>query len=214
MSDYTIETIEKDNLRLTISYDTDAINPREDDDGMGSRMVCMHRKYNMPNEENINFNDFYSWNEIEEQIRKDYDIAVLLKVFIYDHSGVSLSTAKTCQFDSGQVGFIFITKPMVRQLRNCKYVTKKILEQEEQFLINQIEIYGKYMNGDVYGFQLEEAEIVQVTKTYSNGDEVVQKEKEYNEIDSCWGFYSIQDMKDNVSEKYHYIFDSLTRFII
>lgn len=211
MSDYTIETIEKDNLRLTISYDTDAMNPREDDCGLGSRMVCFHKRYNMPNEENYDYNDYNSWKEFEQQIRKDNDIAILLNVFMYEHSGVSLSTARTCQWDSGQVGFMYITKPMIRQLRNCKYVTKKILEQEEQYLRNQIKIYGKYMNGDVYGFQLEEIEVKSYKKVYSNGEESEDiEEKEYNEIDSCWGFYSKQDMKDNVHEKYHYLFDELS----
>lgn len=210
MSDYIVEQVEQDGIRLTIEYDTDTMNPREDDCGLGSRMVCFHRRYNLPNEENFNHNDYNTWEEMEQAIRKENDIAVILPVWMYDHSGISLSTGRTCSWDSGQVGFIYITKPMIRQLRNCKYVTKKLLKAEEEFLIGQIELYSQYLNGEVYYFKLEESKKVMVTKTYANGEQHEFEEVEYEELDSCGGFYSKDDMKDNCSKEYHKLFDSLT----
>jgi len=210
MNNYIINQVEHNGLRLTIKYDTDLIDPRED--LCSSKMVCFHRNYNLPNESDYDYKDYGSWKELEQAIIKENDIAVILPVWMYDHSSISLSTGRTCSWDSMQVGFIYITKPMVRKLRNCKYVTEKILKAEAEFLIEQIRLYTQYLNGDVYYFKIEECKKVIVNKTYSNGDQENFEELEFEEIDSCGNLYSKDSMKETSCKEYHELFDLVTNF--
>ena len=208
MSSYQIEQVEQDGIRLTISYDSDIESPREW--GNDSKMVCFHKRYSLPNEIDFNKDDYNSFSEMRRAIEKEYDVCCILPVWMYDHSGISLSTGRTCEWDSIQIGFIFLTKENARQQHKCKRISKRIKDMVEKNLIAEIEIYGQYLNGDVYDFALERALEVKVRKTYSTGEVKEEIEIEYEDIDSCGGFYNKADMKDNVSEEYYKLFDAIS----
>lgn len=108
-------------------------------------------------------------------------VAVMLPLYLYDHSGITISTAPfSCPWDSGQVGFIYVTLEDVRKEYSCKNVTAKIRAKVEAQLRQEVETYDEYLTGQVYGYVVEDAE----------GEE----------IDSCWGFYGLEYCKTEARE--------------
>jgi hypothetical protein len=80
------------------------------------------------------------------------------------------TTGFSCPWDSGQVGWIYITREKVRKEYGCKRVTKKMVEKIKGYLRNEVETYDQYLTGDVYGFRITDEETEE-------------------EMDSCWGFF-------------------------
>lgn len=108
---------------------------------------------------------------------------MILPLFLYDHSGLSMSTRSFHDpWDSGQVGFIYCDLDDARknlQLPDAQWDTKldgewaagRTLRQcTEDVLRGEVEAYDQYLCGDVYGWVA--------------GD------------DSCWGYFG-SDHKEN-----------------
>jgi len=152
-----------------IIQDQDAANPRTEWDNLGT-MVCFHKNYILGDRgHTYDCNDYGSWDEMEADIRKRENVAVILPLFLYDHSGITMNTTGfNCRWDSGQVGFIFISKAKALKEFGGKIITKKLRERLETYLKNEVETYDQYLTGDVWGVQV-----------FEDGEEV----------DSCWGFY-------------------------
>lgn len=102
---------------------------------------------------------------------------VILPLYLYDHSGITMSTSSfNDRWDSGQVGWIYVTKQ--------RLVEEGVEEQAgKEVLVSEVEVYDKYLRGDVYGFILEEKD---------EDGEVV------DEIDSCWGFYGLEHISEEL----------------
>lgn len=108
---------------------------------------------------------------------------IALPLYLYEHSGIIMSTASfNDRWDSGQVGWIYTDKEAILshggKLQNNKGRLIKITERNwkeaaVQFLEGEVKIYDMYLQCQVYGIIIEE---------YSDS-------KEFEEIDSCWGFY-------------------------
>jgi len=112
---------------------------------------------------------------------------VLLPVYLFDHSGITISTTPfSCPWDSGQVGFIYTNLKRVQEMgHNWKKWSEKRREQVREWLKGEIKIFDQYLRGDVYGFIIEE-----------DGEE----------IDSCWGFYGEDPRTNGMSD---YVDDEL-----
>ena len=93
--------------RCYILADYDAESPREWDNA--GHMVCWHRHYNLGDK-----HKFYDPEDFEETAKdwKGNDrIAVILSLYLYDHSGITMSCSPfSCPWDSGQVGYIYLTR--------------------------------------------------------------------------------------------------------
>lgn len=163
---------------LKIIHDEDYDSPR-DWDNLGT-MVCFHRNYQLGNKHKFNTpEDFLS--EI------DNNNHVILPLYLYDHSGITISTTPfSCPWDSGQVGWIYVSKEKIRQEGYGQKVTKKIIEKIKDILKAEIKTYDQYLTGEVFSFIVEE-----------NGEIV----------DSCGGFYGRDweenGIKDYIPEELH-----------
>lgn len=187
----TYKKAENEKGVLKIVYDDSPESPREWDNL--SRMVCFHGRYSLGDSHNYKSGDYNGWDGLSMAIKKDYDVAVILPLYLYDHSGITISTsAFSCPWDSGQVGFVFVTKEDIRNNYGIKRVTKKLIEEVEKIIISEIETYDDYLRGNVYGFILED--------------------NEGNQIDSCFGFYgddSIKDLGEHIEEEYISLFEKI-----
>jgi len=155
---------------IKILQDNEPENPREWDN-LGT-IICFHKKYALGDQHSYSSNDFNSWDELKNQINKDHKIAVIIPIYMYDHSGTTIKTTPfSCPWDSGQIGFIFVSKEKALQEYGGCVVTKKLKERLAQRLLGEVETYDQYLTGDVYGFQI----------TLDN-----------EELDSCWGYYGIE----------------------
>jgi hypothetical protein len=171
-----IETIECHGNKIEIGYDCNPINPREDWDS-AVVFAFFHRNYK--NESDIDTNDFSSLDEIREYIESRNGLnAICLPVYLYSHSGDTINTTGfSCPWDSGQLGFAYITKEMAREWWGWKNITQKRKEQLYEAIKGEVEVYDKYIKGEVYYHEV-----------YDN---------EGNLIDSCHGFF---DKDDCISE--------------
>jgi hypothetical protein len=157
----------------TIHIQPDEVNesPRTDYDNLGT-MVCFHKRYNLGDTgHGFRFEDYNSWEELETAIRKQEDIAAILPIYIYDHSGLTINTTGfSCPWDSGQIGFVFISKKKIREEYSVKRISPRILKQAINVMQGEVKTYDQYLQGNIYGYIIDGPD----------GEE---------NIDSCWGFY-------------------------
>jgi len=155
---------------IKISHSEHNESPREWDN-LGT-FAMAHGRYN------IGDTNFHSTSDLEDHIPKN---AIRLDVFMYDHSGISLSTTPfACRWDSGQVGVIFVDRDKVRKEYNWTKITKARKEKIEQYLKNEIETLNQFVSGEVYGFDVEVDGVSE---------------------DSCGGFYG-RDIETNGMKEY------------
>lgn len=148
-------------------------------DNLGT-MLCFHGSYRLGDKTDLSHKDFNGWNEIYDYLVKEKNAVVILPLYLYDHSGISMKVGSFsgllpqghAEFDSGQVGFIYIEKEKALKEFSKKAITKAFKEKLAKLLQGEVETYNQYLTGDVYGFK--------VTK---NG----------NEFDACWGFFGDED---------------------
>lgn len=160
--------VAKDGFTLEILYDCDLESPRTECDNLG-KMVCFHNRHCLGDKHNIDHRDYNGWDEMEKAICRKEDVAVILPLFLYDHSGLRISTtsfngrAQHASWDSGKVGFIYATKDAVRDYYGIKRITEKFTEKIVSRLINEVDTYDTYLSGDIYYFSVkdEDGEIVQ-----------------------------------------------------
>ncbi len=165
-----VETFQNDGNRVDLYVDDDATHPRENDNL--SHMVCAHRRYNLGDEQR-------SEGETEEELRERVPgILAVLPLYLYDHSGVTISTSPFgCRFDSGQVGWAYVTEESARVM-GCVGDEWPVSRLEES-IRGEVEEYDRYLRGEVYGYV--------VTDAYGE------------ETDSCWGLigreYAIEEAR-------------------
>lgn len=169
MKQYVSETETIGKYRIDIMPDDMPDSPRNWDN-MG-KMICFHKDAILGDNHEYNSSDYNSWSEMKEAIIANEDVAVILPLYVYEHGGMTMNTTGfSCPWDSGQVGFIFASKKVLREEYGVKYVTQKVRDKAEQILLGEVETYDQYLMGDVYGYRITDTE----------KDE---------ELDSCWGFY-------------------------
>ena len=157
--------------KIKVVQDDSPSSPREDDN-LGT-MVCFHGRYNLGDKHDYNSNDYNGWDEMEAAIIKRENVGVILPLFVYEHGGITMKTTSfNDRWDSGQVGFIFISKKKMLEEYGGKIVTAKLKERVTKYLVAEVETYDQFLTGDVYGYIITELD-----------------EDEENDIDSCWGFY-------------------------
>jgi hypothetical protein len=154
--------------RLKVLHDSSADSPRNWDN-LG-KMICFHRGYDLGDKHNYNADDYNSWGEMEKAIIKEENPAVILPLYMYDHSGISISTSPFgCRWDSGQIGFVLVSKKQALEEFGGVRVSSKKKVKIESIIEAEVETYTQYVEGEVYGFQ------------------IVDEDNEV--IDSCYGFY-------------------------
>lgn len=186
-----------------IVRDEDPESPR-DWDNLGT-MCCWHRRYNLgdvqpkcdPDEYLRNLAcaadpklaDTLEWLEergMEERYRKAVERSLernylFLECFLYDHSGLSMSTGGfSCPWDSGQVGIIYVSKAKVREEYGIKKVTKAWADKIRGYLDQEVQVYDQYLTGDVWGFQVFEV---------PEGVDPEEEIEALEEVESCFGFF-------------------------
>lgn len=161
--------IETENYNLEIHYDEMAGNPRYGDN-LG-KMVCWHRRYDLGD------NHDYSIEEFKNETTKTDNI--ILPLYLYDHSGITIATTPFhCNWDSGQVGYIYISKEKIRREYGVKRISKKLKERVIKCLINEVQEYDCYLTGECFDFILED--------------------KDGEEVGRCCGFYGSDFMNNGI----------------
>ena len=169
MRDNLVHQEKYKDFEIEIYQDLDPMDPRSWDN-VGT-MVCFHKRYTLGDKSDL------SMGELNELIKRKDVIA--LPLYLYDHSGISMSTGRqypfNCPWDSGQVGYIFVTHENIRKSFATKRLTKKVLKNALECLESEVKVYNDYLIGDVYGYVVKR-----------NG----------GQVDSCWGYIGEYDGKE------------------
>lgn len=176
--------------RIDIIQDESPESPRTWDN-LGT-MVCSHNRYDLGDKHNYRFNDYQNWDDLEKAIIKNEKVGAILPLYLYDHSGITMNTTGFgCQWDSGQVGFIYVSKETILKEYGGKIVTKKLKERAEGHLKSEVNTYDQYLTGDVYGYSIFKVE---------NGEE--------EELDSCWGYYGTESCMEEAEGMVQYYIEN------
>lgn len=176
-----VETIEYKGLKIEIHQDEDPDSPRNWDN-LGT-IIYWHRRYLLGDQngqkEFGNAKEFLKWAKEKE--------ALMLPIYLYDHSGITISTgAFSCPWDSGQVDWIYVLPEKIRQEYSCKRITKVVRERAMKVLQAEIQTFDEYLQGEVYGYMV--------------------MDDDWEHIDSCWGYfgsdkdYMIQCAKEAIDD--------------
>lgn len=177
--------IDNKEYKLVIEYDEYPTNPREWDNLW--TIVTAHRNYcfdeELPSDCDSISQAFenhleYKWLSIDE--------VYYLPVYLYDHSGQSVSTKPfSCSWDSWQLWYIYVSK---EKIKTDTLLTTNIKEKALEYLNAEIEDLNRYLTWDIL-----EA-IVEVR------DFTIQDWKEFytewENYESCGWLYNKEDFLD------------------
>lgn len=192
-----VKTIEKAGLVLKLYHDTTAPNPRTEWDNIGT-MICFSREHNLGDE-----HIFKSRVDVLRYIRDTG--AVYLPVYhsYYRHYGeMTTDTAEMVRqklklaeidldaddaddqladvWDERQVGVILVTSSDIVEEYGKDTAENRNLALE--CLKGEIETYNTFLAGEIYGYVIERPD---ACDSCSHVQAVT--------IDSCWGFYGMDD---------------------
>jgi hypothetical protein len=165
---------------LEIRQDFDAENPRNDIN-LGYFITCDSNMHSPDKYESFEAvvkttGDVASSQEehiklIKKELEEEYDEKVLAiyPITKYEHSGISYSLGNSFGFDYSNNGFYIITEETAKEVGVKEKDFEKVIE-------NELDVYNKYVNGEVYSFTL-----------FNKNGEVK---------DSCGGFYNIGDIRE------------------
>jgi hypothetical protein len=141
------------NYTYTVDQYFDEVDSPRDWDNLGT-MVCWHRKYTLGDEQPMQ--EPSDW---ARQFNLIMPNAIILPLYLYDHSGITISTTPfNCSWDSGQVGYIYTTLERAQEMgfNQWKRLTKKRRDQLAAYLIDEVKTYDQYIRGEVYRFTIED----------------------------------------------------------
>lgn len=161
-----IETIEYKNYQIQLCYDTFPDNPRTSWDNLGV-INCFHKRYKLGEAHN-----FSEPQELIDWIEANQDKIYYLPLYMYEHGNITISaTPFQCRFDSGQIGFIYITK----ELAEAEGIKKPY-----DLLAHEIKVYDHYLRGETYGAMIldQSGEVIESQFGYlGDTDEVINEAK-------------------------------------
>lgn len=194
MPDYVVYKEEYKGLTIKILPDDDpqASDPMDWD--MLGKQMYWHRRMNLGHGyKETNKYDVQEWleREIDDDVYEIWQekhsrrigyVPFLMELFekknlvipvhAYEHGGITISASGRRSgwdsFDSGQLGFVYVSHVDILAEFGKKRITKNLLERAEKVLIAEVSSYDDYLTGQVYGYIIED----------ENGEQ----------LDSCWGF--------------------------
>lgn len=179
---------EKQGFTAYIYYDDDPCDPREW--YRFTTMYCYHKRYHLGDKQ-TKYPPMYLRDMIEDIITEEHKpridtelvstpnlFAIMNKhfvwqpLFLYDHSGLSLSTSRGYDvWDTSFVGIIYAHKTKI--IEEYGEYTEQTKEKVRSAINAEIETYNAYLNGDIYGYTIED----------SDGEL----------LESCWGYYNLDE---------------------
>ena len=160
-------------------YDNYPDNPRNWDN-LGT-MVCFHKRYDLGDTTDYRSENYDAWGDLRNDIEENEGEVTILPLYLYDHGGITIRTSPFgCQFDSGQVGFIYVSKDKIEKEGIDE---SKVIE----YLENEVETYDKFLRGECFGYKVFKIKICSLGL------------KHEEEVESCFGYYDEDEcMTDGV----------------
>ena len=169
-------------FELKIEHDDDPMNPRTDWDNI-TTMICFHKRYDLGDKTDYKSDNFDSWDELKTQIESDYKVLMIKPLYMYDHSGITISTSPFgCRFDSGQIGWVFVDKDNLQRISGDSDGFNEL--NLEEITDSEVKTYDQYITGEVYRYTIYEIE------TCSLGHE------HKNFVEGCGGYFGEEECEN------------------
>jgi hypothetical protein len=115
-----------------------------------------------------------------------------LPVYVYQHGSIAMRTTPfTCPWDSGQSGFVYVTRKTALDWQGGKRLTKRKVERVLASLAGIVEEYGRWINGETYLYVIED----------EDGENVA----------SCGGYIGMDYMLDEAKREAHAVHQHVVR---
>ena len=184
--EYIYKQEEYRGFNIKIVYDCDGESPRAWDN-LGT-IYSNSRNYD-PDGHSIEEIIDSETGKLDKEFVKNH---IMLDIYAYEHSGITISTGRGGQFsdpwDSGLFGIIAVSKKDAIKEFGKKICTKKVRERALKCLSGEVKTLDMWYTGDVYGFQIED----------ENGDIV----------DSCYGYFGSQSIDTDMMPECKSIIDA------
>lgn len=174
--------------KIEVDYDYYPDNPRK----WGPVCHIMSIKGNWDiADEGLSFSREDIFNKLEE-LESNPDV-VIKPIYMYDHSGQTIRlTPFGDPWDSGVCGYIYANKDeVIREIGNATEENWK--ERAEIAMDHEIKVYDQFICGEVYGVRVCQRDVVECKSTISGN---IWTTEEWEQIDSCYGFYGY-DFEEN-----------------
>jgi hypothetical protein len=172
----------KTSYELVVEHDNNPMNPRTDWDNI-TTIFSFHKRYDLGDKTNYKSSDFNSWDEMKEQILLDYKVLLIKPLYMYDHSGITISTSSfSCNWDSGQVGWVFIDEKQLNLM--CGKDFERGEEKLNLIIDGEVKTYDEYLTGQVYQYTIYEIH------TCDKGHQ------HKSVVESCGSYYDEGDCRD------------------
>lgn len=154
---------------VEMHYDSDANDPRSEFDHTAT-FALSHRRYDLADEADLSDTlvDLDGFEAVVDYLKAEHDAVLVKTVYGYDHGQLTCSTTPySCPWDSGILGFAFVTKAAMDEGWGAGQWTE---ENALAVIVSEVTEYAQYLTGSVYGYVVKDALTEEV-------------------LDSCWGFY-------------------------
>lgn len=181
---------------IEIHHDEDVPNPRTEFDHL-AEFWCWHRRYNLGDNKPRMLDSPVTREGVIEHVQDSGDdVLAILPLYLYDHSGITISTSPfSCRWDSGQVGWAFVRSSTAEEQGIGRDVEKAL-----KVIHGEVAEYDQYLRGDVFGYVLAREQL--------DSDEDVA---ERVEMESCWGCYGMDYCIEQARDTLHHHRQSLVR---
>jgi hypothetical protein len=140
---------------IKISQDGTCPDPREANRNLGL-MVCFHHRHTLGDTGGKRHHacghpQYQTPAEVEAFIKRER--ALSLPLYLYEHSGITMKTSPfSCRFDSGPVGYIYVTPSTVRYEYNRRRITADLRCRVLDYLREEVAIYDAYISDECYEY--------------------------------------------------------------
>lgn len=190
-----METIKYKGYTIRIEQDHFAEDPIAEWDG-NAKYALFHNRYRLQNDTDLDPDDYGGWDELEEALIKKYKPFALLPVYMYSHSGDTISTSPfSCRWDSGQIGFVFVDRERFCKDWGREFKERHDVRKIEQDLKDNVKLYDHYITGEVYRVDIME-----------DGDDET--------IDCCGGYYGSDHEANGLMDGARNTIDNLPELVI
>lgn len=170
---------------VVVDKDPHPLDPRQEYENL-CVMLCFDKEYDLGDTIGANPNlptAFSGWDDLEDFLHKNRDIAVIKPLYLLDHSGLSISTSDFKDpWDSGQVGFIYLERHIWLEAVSKRRMTPALKKQALECLEAEVREYNAYLTGDVWYFSIA---------------------KDGNEVLSCAGIVSEKEAREAAAEAFN-----------
>lgn len=172
-------------------YRDDYPNSPRDWDNI-SYIMFFDQGYNLGDNHNYRSDDFYSWDDLEEHLRKNEGAYIIHPLSFYDdRNGIVIDIDESTErWDSERnCGVIYVTKEAIEY--EYGELTSEIEELVEKVLRGEVKDYNQYLHGDVYGFIIKDADGEIVDEEWGCYDDIdyIVKSTGFSEKDGATNVY-------------------------